>query len=224
MSIQFNFTRLQPLLREGLRDQRGTIGFELANGRGRFAFFLLLCSDTQGKVQIGNLTLRVLLIRTQRLLSLRLFGSHLIKGDFKVYLTPEDERAIRSELGIESAAQGHFSLMGLLETLNSEIPSSLPYHDSEALTHTHRALLEESFRDHIDDPTYRYLLHMKRLPPNQRPREETLRKALMYLDGDSRDIAKLVVDLRRANITLCWTDQKPDGDKFAEVWDAVYRG
>jgi hypothetical protein len=57
------------------------------------------------------------------LIKLKVYGSHR-RGDFKAYLTPEDEKAIRAELDIHGGVSP-FNLFTFLTKLNARFPDHL---------------------------------------------------------------------------------------------------
>ena len=65
----------------------------------------------------------IYLARTKVLRKLKLYGGHG-RGDFKAYLTPEDEKAIRAELDIHGGVSP-FNLIRFLTNLNARFPDHL---------------------------------------------------------------------------------------------------
>lgn len=221
MTIEFNFDGLHPVVVEAVKRHEPSVAFALTDGPGKFVFLLFLVTDSKGGIVWPGLELFILLGRTQRMLRLKLFGNHFRKGDFKVWLDADKERAIRKELGLEEAGSGPaFVLKDFLAKLNGMIPTTLPLAAKIEAIQRERPAIEAHCKDYLDEASKVYLLGVKTLPEGSNPREETLRKLYM-LDVDPADIAALIGHLKRIRWTVCWTATKPSSDKFAEVFAKV---
>jgi hypothetical protein len=58
----------------------------------------------------------------------------------------------------------------------------------------------------IDEARKIYLVGLRGLGEDRRPREKTLRKLYLYVEGDPAEIAEFISALKKANKTVAWTD------------------
>jgi hypothetical protein len=218
-NMSFNFNNLNSVFAEAISRHEPSIVFPLSNGKGLFVFLLFIPTDSNGHIKYNTLELNIIFGRTQAFLSRDLYGSHK-KGDFKIYFNQEHELMFKKELGIESATTGNFDFTRFLDELNNMIPQSLPLESKIATMKDHSNLIQINCSKHIDSAMRIYLLGTKKLPSNQKPKEETLRK-LMMLKGEPDEHARFINSLKKLNWTLRWTDKKPTEDAYLQIWKAV---
>lgn len=217
----FNLSGLHGVFVEAIKRHEPTIAFPLANGLGRFSFLLFIPTSSKGEIKWGDIELFIILGRTQRILRFDLTGNHYHKGVFNIAVKHSDEQAIRLELGIDNAEHGNFSLNGLLTALNAAMPLSLPLEEKIACMQDNRDLIKANCGKHIDSASRIYLLRIQPVKMPAKPREETLRKLYM-LSNDKSTIIQLIRCLKERNWTVAWTDRRPDGDKFLEIWQKAF--
>lgn len=217
----FNFSGLHSVFIEAIHRHEPTIAFPLINGRGRFVFLLFIPSDKAGKIKWDKIELFIILGRTQRVLPFDLTGNHLHKGVFNIATRSADEQAFRAELGIENADRGNFSLSDFLAQLNNMIPTSISLEDKISCIQENREQVRMHCGRHINSATRVHLLRPQPVALPKKPREETLRKLYM-LEEDKKAISRLIEKLKERNWTVAWTDVKPDGVKFLEIWQKAF--
>lgn len=221
--LEFNFKGLHPAFMEALARQEPSIAFALTDGIGKFVFLLFMTTDAKGNLVWGELDLFILLARTQKMLKFRLLGNHKNAGDFKIRLYDEHEKAIRAELGIETATEGPaFVLQAFLSKLNEQIPASIPLESKISVIRADRGPIKAHCADHLDKADRVYLLRVGPLPNGYRPKEETLRKLYM-LDAAADDVAALIKHLKAMRWTAFWTASESKGAKFAEIFAKCLR-
>ncbi|RQP21843.1 hypothetical protein [Piscinibacter terrae] len=196
---QFNLDGLTPLFRDAVLHKEPTLGFEVAQGRGRFVFMMFFSEEDKESRDL----LFVYLRHTRVMLDFKLYGNHF-KGDFRIFIDPVKERAMVEELQL-----GHgdvaFEFEGFLRQLNGAFPAQLPL---QATLDTLRAVwpqVGERLRSVVDEAARTILIGIRRLG-HKKPREKTLRKLYLHTNGDARTIRALVTALKAAHITLAWTD------------------
>lgn len=116
--MPFNFTGLRNIYRNAIENEEPTLVFEIRDGIGRFVFMMFFSEDDASYDR-----LYILLRRTAALLELKMYGSHRA-GDFNVYFSQDDERAIRNELNLQGGVNP-FYLDEFLVGLNGQIPDEL---------------------------------------------------------------------------------------------------
>lgn len=202
MSVLFNFNRLQAVYRDAVLHKEPTIAFELRDGPGRFVFMMFFSPEDEGSKD----KLFVLLGRTQKLLQLKMYGSHR-NGDFKVYVNPRDQSAIRDELNLHDRGPA-FKLSDFLQKLNQQIPQSLPLNKTIETLRQEKEFFksEPDLRNLVDEASKVYLIGVKHLPPDKRPREKTLRKLYLHISASSDVVSSFISYLKEANCTVAWTD------------------
>ncbi|THK35660.1 hypothetical protein EHS39_23860 [Ensifer sp. MPMI2T] len=217
MTTEFNFAGLHSAFVEAVSRHEPSIAFALTEGKGKFVFLLFLRTNTKGDIEWGDLELFIILARTQAIIRSKLFGNHYRGGVFKVFLTGEDEQAIRSELGLGAVGGPTFALDRFLAKLNSMIPATIPLEMKVAVIKSEREAIKAYCGSYLEDAGRLHLLTLKKLPEGQRPREETLRKLYM-LNAAPADIAALIRNLKELRWTAAWTNREPDTDRFAEAF------
>lgn len=58
----------------------------------------------------------------------------------------------------------------------------------------------------VDDADRTILIGLKNLPEGNKPRDKTLRKLYLYVDGVTDEITSFLESIKSRNITLAWTD------------------
>lgn len=221
MAVEFNFQGLHPALLEAADHHEPSIAFTLIDGRGKFTFLLFLRTDSKGKIVWGKLELFIVLGTTQQMLRFQLYGNHRYQGDFKIWLKPDDEAAIREELGLNHATDGPaFVLQNFLAKLNAMIPASISLEAKIDAIRSEQPLVETYCQDYVDKATRIHLLGVKKLPAGHMPREETLRKLYM-LKAKKEDVAALIRNLKAIRWTVRWTANEPESDQFAVAFAKI---
>lgn len=215
--MKFNFTRLHAPFMEAIKQKNASIVFSLRNGRGRFVFMLFIPSDNAGQILWKKLDAYIILGRTQAVINPELSGFYT-QGRFDFKFSEDDEAAIREELDINHAEGGNFEFATFYESLNQEIPQTVPLVDCIRHMQENSQVVERHCAKHLEHADRRFLLSHQPLPPNKKPRDETLRK-LIYLARDPRVVSGMIAHLKRLNWTLKWTDADPGGDRFAAIWE-----
>lgn len=205
--MQFNFARLHGIFSQAVRLHRTTVAFEVQSGVGRFVFMMFLAEEDGWTAEKR---LFLYLGRTRRLLSpYKLYGNQS-QGSFKIYPHSKDEHYIKNELGIEGGLHP-FDLERFLGELNAGIPETLPFPDQVAtLRRNRQAFIDHpELRDQVDGADRIYLIGPVHLPANKSPKEKTLRKLSMHVEAEPQAVEELIARLKKANVTLQWTDD-PD--------------
>lgn len=206
--MDFNFDRLRSVYGQARQQKAETIAFETQIGRGTFLFMIFFSPDDP----VSDI-LFLYLKRTRHLIRLKMYGNHR-DGVFRVFINATEQAAIIAELDLGTGTRA-FSFETFLAELNARIPDTLPPLAAMATLHANRQI----FRDHaaelgtvIDDAQKTHLLGVRRLTEGHRPRERTLRKLYLHVDGNLRDIERLVEALKRRNMTVAWSaDERGTG-------------
>ncbi|AVK24179.1 hypothetical protein CSB85_1894 [Pseudomonas aeruginosa] len=66
----------------------------------------------------------------------------------------------------------------------------------------------------VDQSDKIYLIGPRRLDADRKPREKTLRKLYLHVDGEPAILEQFIQELKRRNMTLAWTDdpERANGD------------
>jgi hypothetical protein len=197
----FNFSGLTPLYREAVENNEHTIAFEIRDGVGRFVFMMFFSEDDAESYD----KLFIYLARTKVLRKLKLYGGH-DRGDFKAFIKPEDEEAIRAELDIHGGVSP-FNLVRFLTNLNARFPDHLSLAQKIKTLREHKDFFQTApLRETVDEARKVYLVGLRGLGEDRRPREKTLRKLYLHVKGDPAVIAEFISALKKANKTVAWTD------------------
>jgi hypothetical protein len=91
-----------------------------------------------------------------------------------------------------------------IDTLNANIPQSLSLAEKIKLLRENRAAYQDDLANILDFYKRTELIGERQLPPEQRPRERTLRKLYLYSARSPEDVAAYIDDLKRRNCTVSW--------------------
>jgi hypothetical protein len=222
--MDFNFKGLHRVFLEAVNRHEPSIAFTLSEGRGRFIFLLFLKTDSAGSVKWKDLELFILLACTRKMLKFRLYGNHKYAGDFRIFPSKADEKAIREELGLRQVAEGPgFNLLDFLGKLDAMIPDTISLEKKVTLINSIKPEIVAHCGDYIDDASKVYPVGIICLPSNKHPREETLRKLYMLNTAKPAVIADLIRNLKAINYTISWTAIKPETDKFDAIFAKAAR-
>jgi hypothetical protein len=190
-----------------------TIAFEMRQGNGRFVFLIFFSDQDEESKD----TLYLFLRRTNVVLTLKMYGDHW-GGTTRVFLTEAKKRLILAELAIWSGGKP-FDWASFFAQVNAAIPQTLPLQETLEKVREVWPDVKKDVASGLDECEKTVLIGIKRLPPNQRPRDRTLCKLYVYTDGNAADIAHLIDALRRANITLLWSSpENGEGKSFADIF------
>lgn len=197
--IEFNLTGLRPIYEQACHSDGKFLAFDLSIGRGRFLFMMFLSEEDGGNKDILFLYLR----NTNTTCTLKTYGHHL-RGDFKVYFTDSIQEQVLRELQLQHLGKVPFSFKNFLEEVNARIPAQLNRTEMIHLIRNNRTHIPAGL---IEETEKTVLIGTKQLPENQRPQDKTLRKLLLYVDGNEDDIICLITALKKKNCTVCWTTE-----------------
>lgn len=199
MSFEFNFTGLKDIYNEAIKSLDKTLVFELEINKGRFLFMMFLSEE-----DVESLDLLFIYLRNiNQIVRVKLYGSHR-KGDFKVYLRPDQIRLIIEELKL-GKGNIEFNFSRLINQMNNMIPNSI--NPEEKITQMREDKTIINTLNPVDEPNRTVLIGTKRVPQGQSPRDKTLRKLYLYTEGSSNDIEKLIELLKKVNQTVAWTTE-----------------
>jgi len=184
---------------EALNRDEPTVAFELLNGRGRFLFMMFF--DPEDERTKDKLLL--FLQNTRYMLRLKLYGAHR-KGEFKIYLKDWQVAKIRLELQLDGASGPAFDIGRFIDTLNANIPASIPLASKIKLLRENRPAYQDDLVDILDFYDKTELIGEMRLPSEKKPKERTLRKLYLYSAQSPEDVATYIDDLKARNCTLSW--------------------
>jgi hypothetical protein len=155
---------------------------------------------------------------TTTLLKLKMYGAHLKKNiqenDFYIYLDDHLVSKVKEELGITEKSSFPFDITRIFDSINNNIPQIIPLDTIKTTLQTNKiAFKNPLLHETIDESDKIYLIGPKRLPENKSPKEKTLRKLYLYVEGRSQDMNYLIELLKSRNMTLAWSaDQKMSVD------------
>lgn len=208
MALAFNLSGINSVYVAARQNDRQTIVFEVCNGRGIFVFMMFFSEEDTSKDELF-----LYLARTRRMIKLKMYGRHEIdeshRNSFVVYLNDANQKFIREELGLEPGSGGiAFDFDRFLAALNADIPQQLNLAELQANCKIYiTAFRDPALRHVVDDQKKIYLIGPKKLPPEQNPREKTLRKLYLYVDADVDVLEQFIAELKKRRMTLAWTDE-----------------
>lgn len=196
---KFNFTNMKSIYFEALKNDQ-TLIFEIGVGRGRFLFMMFFSEDDRESKD----KLFIYLRNTKTIIKSKLYGSHK-NGDFLIYINNINREKLINELQLRSG-KGNFNFEDFLNDLNNKIPNKLSINTKiQQFRENWDAIKELSV---IDEEDRTILIGERRLPKNKKPKETTLRKLYLYTSGSIEDISELIRLLKKANMTVAWTNEK----------------
>lgn len=207
--MKFNFTGLKDIYQQALESDGKSLAFETTIGKGHFMFMMFLSKEDGGDRDILFLFLR----HVNRLLRIKTYGSHR-KGDFKVFLSDADLRAMVDELQLCSG-EGHFRVECFLDELNNKIPSHLSLEESHQVLRKNVTLLPPQVVEDVDKTV---LLGVAKLPEGRKPQDKTLRKLYLFADGSYAEKSQFIMQLKSNNYTVRWTSEE-NREKAASIND-----
>jgi len=211
-SIKFNFSRLKNIYSDAWSKKDPTIAFEIRLGAGCFVFMIFLSKEDSDK----NDRLFIYFRNIETLHQIKLYGYHL-GGSFDAYISKKEEDLIRQELQLQGGGNP-FNFNAFLNELNDNIPQFLPPTvKGETLRNTWN-YIRDDMKNIIDDADKTILIGLKRLPEESKPRDKTLRKLYLYINGHDNDISDFIEAIKERNITLAWTnDPTRTAKSFAQL-------
>lgn len=208
MTQLFNFSNLRHIYSEAWTGKEHSLAFQVTIGRGHFVFMIFF--SPEDKAASGE-ELFIFLRYVNSLMRMKLYGSRR-NGAFNVYIRPDQEQMMTDELQLENSG-GHFSFENLLNELNDAIPQHLDLRDKLSTIRSVWPDVGPGLSGVVDDADKTILIGIKKLPPEYRPREKTLRKLFMFTNSRAEDISAFIESLKKKNYTLMWTDRT---DKIAK--------
>lgn len=199
-NIKFNFSGLKAIYAEAWAKKDPTIAFEIRLGAGCFVFMMFLSKEDSEQ----NDKLFIYYRNINTLSQLKLYGSHL-GGDFFAYITPKEEALIRQELQLQQGGNP-FNLNTFLSELNESTPQFLPPSIKADVIKRTWPNIKNEMKRLVDDADRTILIGLKNLPEGSKPRDKTLRKLYLYVDGVTDEITSFLESIKSRNITLAWTD------------------
>lgn len=197
-TIEFNLSGLQPIYEQALHSDGKFLAFDLKVGRGRFFFMMFLSEEDGGDKDILYLYLR----NINATCKLKTYGHHL-NGCFLVYFKDDIQNLILQELQLRHGERP-FSFERFLEELNSKIPRQLNRTEMIQLLRKNRNHIPQGI---IEDAEKTVFVGLMQLPDDKKPLAKTLRKLLLYVEGNEADITQLIDNLKRRNCTVRWTTE-----------------
>ncbi|MFU1991966.1 hypothetical protein [Priestia megaterium] len=196
---KFNFTNMKNIYFEAFKNDQ-TIIFEISVGRGRFLFMMFFSEDDRESKD----KLFIYLRNTKTIIKSKLYGSHK-NGDFLIYINNTNREKLINELQLRRG-KGDFNFENFLHELNNRIPNSLSINTKIQKFRENRDAIEKL--SIIDEENRTILIGERRLPKNKKPKETTLRKLYLYTNGSVENISELIRLLKKANMTIAWTNEK----------------
>ncbi|MFX3636080.1 MAG: hypothetical protein ACE3L7_05670 [Candidatus Pristimantibacillus sp.] len=199
MNFEFNFTGLKDIYNIAVDSLDKTLVFELEINKGRFLFMMFLSEEDVESLDL----LFVYLRNINQIVQVKLYGNHR-KGDFKVYLKPDQIRFIIEELKLGQGSI-EFDFSRLINQMNNMIPKSISLEEKLTQMRENKTIMNKI--NPVDEPNKSILIGTKRVPQGQTPRDKTLRKLYLYTEGSSNDIKKIIELLKKVNHTVAWTTE-----------------
>lgn len=202
MTVKFNLTGLSRIYSEAIGRSDPTLAFEVIQGRGRFVFLMFFSPEDKESKDKIFLQLR----NTRVFLQLKAYGNHE-KGHFLIYISDADQAAIRDELQLGNGGPP-FSFSDFLEQINNSIPPSLPLQAKLDKIREVWPQVKDNLKKVVENANRTTLMGIKRLPEGMNPQDKTLRKLYIYTNGSADVITALINALKKARVTLAWTDRE----------------
>ncbi|MEY0665297.1 hypothetical protein AB7281_21965 [Providencia rettgeri] len=211
-SKKFNFNKFKNIYSTALNSKDPTIAFEIRLGAGSFVFMMFLSKEDSDK----NDRLFIYFRNIETLHQVKLYGNHL-NGNFDIYIRKKEEDLIRQELCL-SGGENPFDLDNFLTELNDNIPQYLPPTTKGETLRNTWGYIKDDMGNIIDDADKTILIGLKKLPDDKKPRDKTLRKLYLYINGHDNDISTFIESIKDRNITLAWTnDHTRTAKTFAQL-------
>lgn len=211
-SIKFNFSRLKNIYSDAWTRKDPTIAFEIRLGAGCFVFMMFLSKEDNDK----NDRLFIYFRNIETLHQIKLYGHHL-SGNFNAYISTKEEELIRQELQLQGEGNP-LNFNSFLDELNNSIPQFLPPTTKGETLRNTWDYIKDDMKNIIDDADKKILIGLKKLPEESQPRDKTLRKLYLYINGHDNDISDFIESIKERNITLAWTsDPTRTAKTFAQL-------
>lgn len=211
-NLKFNFSGLKEIYAEAWRRKDPTIAFEIRLGAGFFVFMMFLSKEDTEQ----NDKLFIYYRNINTLSQLKLYDHHL-GGNFYAYITPKEEELIRQELQLQRGGNP-FNFNAFLNELNENIPQFLPPSIKADVIQRTLPNIRNEMRRLVEHADRTILIGLKNLPQGQKPKDKTLRKLYLYVDGVADEITSFIESIKSRNITLAWTDDPTRTEKtFAQL-------
>lgn len=199
MSGQFNLTNLNSLYANAWAVSDPTIIFEVNYNKGCFVFMMFLSSEEPEK----NDKMYIYFRNINHLETVKLYGSHS-SGDFIIYINKTLKDLIHRELQITSGTTP-FDYDTFFNYLNLHIPQGMQSVSKSALLQNVYPIIKQRLPDLTDDADKTILIGIRRLPVGHQPRDKTLRKLYLHVNGVTNSLAGFIQTLKGRNLTLSWT-------------------
>jgi hypothetical protein len=214
MDPKFNLTGLKNIYNDYLKRNIKTLVFEIKNGKGLFNFLMFFSDeDIESKDK-----LYLYLRRINTLIDFKLYGSHK-NGDFWIFIKDWHKKLMIEELDL-TRNDGSFDFDNFLTELNNTIPneiSKINLIKKEVWTQ-----INKKIPNLFDEPEKTILLGIRKLPPNNRPQEKTLRKLYGFVNGDADTKTNLICTLQSNRTTLAWTnDESKKKKSIVEIFSQL---
>lgn len=210
MTDYFNLSGLEHIYKSTLESYDKSFAFNINIGKGQFLLMMFISVEDKDTRDFLFIYMR----NTNVLKKIKLYGNHT-KGDFRIYMTFDLEKAIFKELQINKA-NGHYSISKFMEQLNNAIPDHLDSIEKIHYLRANRHILQ--YLNVIDEREKTVLIGDKKVS-NGTPQDKTLRKLYLYTDAQPNDIDVLIRLLKLANRTVAWTteDQRYRAKNIYEI-------
>lgn len=204
-----NLTGLNTIYNQALNNDERTIVFEINQGQGYFVFMMFFDEDDSSKDNMY-----IYLKRTNHMLNFKMYANHT-KGDFFIYITPNDIQDIKDELNINGGV-GQFDILDFFTSLNSNIPQFLPF--SQKLNNFKSIWKQASphLSGVLNDADKIYFIGLRDLKSaKKKPTEKTLRKLYLYINAQPETIKQFIISLKDQQKTCCWSADKNKQKAFS---------
>lgn len=204
-----NLTGLASIYNQALNDDERTIVFEINQGKGFFVFMMFFDEDDSSKDK-----LYIYLKRTNYMLNFKMYANHK-KGDFFIYITPNDIQAIKDELNINGGV-GQFDILEFFTYLNGNIPQFLPF--SHKLDNFKSIWKQASphLSGVLNEADKIYFIGLRDLSAaKKKPTEKTLRKLYLYINAQPETIKQFIISLKAQQKTCCWSANEKKAKSFS---------
>lgn len=205
MDKKINLPNLKNIFNEAIERNEPTIAFNVINGKGNFLFMMFFDPDDISTKD----ELYIFMKNSKKMLNLKMYGNHF-RGQFYIYIKPFMEEIIKVELGIENNKTGNsFNLYSFFIDINSSFPDELSLGKKiDIIRNSWEDIKSKLPKGIIEEDEKIYLIGPKKLPPNKKPKEKTLRKLYLYNEDNSSEIAKFIEHLKKTNSTVAWTSDE----------------
>lgn len=209
-AIQFNFSGFIDIFNETIENNERTLAFQIENGRGKFVFMAFFdkkktIKNKKESINFDN-KLFIYCRNIRFMANLKLYGNPK-KGSFSVYISEFVKNKIIEELQLQMSTGTQFDFNQFLNQLNLQIPKSIGRNQKVKILKDNLKKIDfEHSRKLVDESSKIYLCGTQKVADGKNPRDKTLRKLFLYVDGITEDISSFIVELKKVNKTVCWSD------------------